>query len=172
MFELRSSNLDFSLSGSTSFQLSGFTTANGSFSRNKAARVTKTNTPQNSDPFAFTKLYANKVSGSLNLTIDLSNVTIMPGYSSTTLTPKGFFIYPEYDSNASNGVIVLKKANTDGYTGCYNLSTNEYKLGLDYPPLLLLGEVGSTPTSDNKLLVVQTVSGQEPRDTYIIIWGD
>jgi hypothetical protein len=38
--------------------------------------------------------------------------------------------------------------------------------------LLLLGEVGSAPTSDNKLLNIQTASGQEPRDTYIIIWGD
>jgi hypothetical protein len=172
MFGLRSSNLDFSLSGNISFQLSGFTTANGSFSRNKAARITKTNTPQNTDPFAFTKLYAHKVSGNLNLTIDLSDIVVMPGYNSTTLTPKGFFVFPEYDANASSGVIVFRKATTDGYTGCYNLDTNVYKLGLNYPPLLLLGEVGSAPTTDNKLLNVQTVLGNEPRDTYVIIWGD
>jgi hypothetical protein len=172
MFGLRSSNLDFSLSGNISFQLSGFTTANGSFSRNKAARITKTNTPQNTDPFAFTKLYAHKVSGNLNLTIDLSDIVVMPGYNSTTLTPKGFFVFPEYDANASGGVIVFRKATTDGYTGCYNLDTNVYKLGLNYPPLLLLGEVGSAPTTDNKLLNVQTVLGNEPRDTYVIIWGD
>jgi hypothetical protein len=172
MFELKSSTLDFSLSGSTSFQLSGFTTANGSFSRNKAARITKTNTPQNTDPFAFTKLYARKVTGNLNLAIDLSDIIVMPGYNSTTITPKGFFIFPEYEANASNGVIIFRKASTDGYTGCYNLDTNVYKLGLNYPPLLLLGEVGTAPTSNNKLLNIQTTSGNEPRETYIIIWGD
>jgi len=172
MFELRSSNLDFSLSGSTSFQLSGFTTANGSFSRNKAARITKTNTPQNTDPFAFTKLYARKVSGNLNITIDLNDAIVMPGYNSTTLTPKGFFIFPEYEANVGNGIIVFRRANTDGYTGCYNLDTNVYKLGLNYPPLLLLGEVGSAPAANNRLLNVQTISGNEPRETYIIIWGD
>ena len=172
MFELRSSTLDFSLSGSTSFQLSGFTTANGSFSRNKAARITKTNTPQNSDPFAFTKLYAHRVSGSLNLTIDLSSISVLPGYNTTNLTPKGFFVFAEYDTSASNGVIVLRRATTDGYTGCYNLDTNVYKLGLNYPPLLLLGEVGSAPATNNRLLNIQTTSGNEPRETYIIIWGD
>jgi len=172
MFTLRSANLDFSLSGNTSFQLSGFTTANGSFSRSKAARITRSSTPQNADPFAFTKLYARRVSGNLNLTIDLSDIVVMPGYTSTTLTPKGFFVFPEYESNASNGVIVFKRATTDGYTGCYNLDTNVYKLGLNYPPLLLLGEVGFAPTTNNRLLNVQTTSGQEPRDTYIIIWGD
>jgi len=172
MFTLRSANLDFSLSGNTSFHLSGFTTASGSFSRSKAARITKSSSPQNTDPFSFTKLYATKVSRNLNLTIDLSNIVVMPGYNSTTLTPKGFFIFPEYESNTSNGVIVFRKAATDGYTGCYNLDTNVYNLGLNYPPLLLLGEVGSAPTSNNKLLNIQTISGQEPRDTYIIIWGD
>jgi len=172
MFSLRSANLDFSLSGNTSFQLSGFTTASGSLSRSKAARITKSSTPQNNDPFSFTKLYTSRVSGNLNLTIDLSNIIVIPGCNSTTLAPKGFFVFPEYDSNASSGVIVFRKATTDGYTGCYNLDTNVYKLGLNYPPLLLLGEVGSAPTSDNKLINIQTISGQEPRDTYIVIWGD
>ena len=172
MFTLRSANLDFSLSGNTSFQLSGFTTANGSFSRSKAARITKTNTPQNTDPFAFTKLYAHKVSGNLNLAIDLSSISVLPGYNTTSLTPKGFFVFAEYEANASNGVIVFRRASTDGYTGCYNLDTNVYKLGLNYPPLLLLGEVGSAPATNNRLLNIQTTSGNEPRETYIIIWGD
>jgi hypothetical protein len=172
MFALKSSSIDFSLSENTSFQMLGFTTTNGSFSRNKAARISKSNTPQNSDPFSFTKLYVDKITGALSLTIDLTNVTLIDGCSPTTLTPKGFFIYPEYDASATSGTIVFKKASTDGYTGCYGLATNEYYLGLNYLPLVLLGEVGTAPNSSNKSLSLSTVSGQEPQTTYIIIWGD
>jgi len=172
MFVLNDASIDFTHGGNISFQLLGFTTASGTFSVNEAVRLAKSDTPQNSDPFVFTKLYANRVTGSLNLTIDLTNIAVLPGYSATTLTPKGFFIYAEYEDNANNGVIVFRKASTNGYTGCYNLATNEYKLGLNYIPLTLLGEVGSAPTPSNRLLEVLTISGDEPQNTYIVIWGD
>jgi len=172
MFQLNSASIDFTHGGNISFQLLGFTSASGSFSINEAFRLAKSDTPQSNDPFSFTKLYANKVSGSLNVTIDLTSVAVLPGYSTTTLTPKGFFIYAEYDDSANDGVIVFRKANTNGYTGCYNLLTNEYKLGLNYLPLTLLGEVGAVPNSSNRLLELLTVSGDEPQNTYIIIWGD
>jgi len=168
MFSLELASLDFSLGSNYYFQLSGFTLANGSFSKNSLVRIAKTSTPQSSEPFSYTQ----KVSGNLNLTIDLRDIFVVPGYTTTTLTPKGFFIAAEYDNNATNGVIVFRKANIDGYTGCYNLLTNEYRLGLRYLPLVLLGEVGSAPTTTNRLLNISTVSGQEPQDTYIIIWGD
>jgi hypothetical protein len=172
MFSLELASLDFSLGSNYYFQLSGFTLANGSFSKNSLVRIAKTSTPQGSEPFSFTKLYTHRVSGNLNLTIDLSNILVVPGYTPSTLTPKGFFIAAEYDNNASDGVIVFRKANIDGYTGCYNLLTNEYRLGLRYLPLVLLGEVGSAPTATSRLLNISTISGQEPQDTYIIIWGD
>jgi hypothetical protein len=172
MFTLKSASLDFSLSGNSSFQMTGFTTTNGSFSRNKTVRLSKSNTPQSSDPFSFTKLYVNKVSGNLNLTIDLTSIALIDGCSPTTLTPKGFFIYPEYDASATSGTISFKKASTDGYTGCYGLATNEYKLGLNYLPLVLLGEVGAAPNSSDRLISISTVSGQDPQYTYIIVWGD
>jgi len=172
MFTLNSASIDFTHGGNISFQLLGFTSASGTLSINEAVRLAKSDTPQSSDPFSFTKLYANRVSGSLNLTIDLTNILVLPGYLATTLTPKGFFVYAEYEDNANNGVIVFRRSTTDGYTGCYNLDTNVYKLGLNYLPLLLLGEVGSAPTTNNRLLNIQTTSGQEPRETYIIIWGD
>jgi len=172
MLTLVESTLDFSLSTSCSMQLSGFTLVSGSFSEGRNFRLRLTDTPQNSDPFSFTKLYANAVTGPLNLTIDLTNVTTIGSCSPTTLTPKGFFILPRYDSNATTGVVLFKKADTNGYTGCYNLLTNEYRLGLNYLPLVLLGEVGSTPSTNNRLLSLTTVSGQEPENTYIIIWGD
>jgi hypothetical protein len=172
MFVLNGATIDFTHGGNVSFQLLDFTSANGTFSVNDAFRLAKSDTPRNSDPFVFTKLYANRITGSLNLTIDLTNIAVLPGCSTTILAPKGFFIYLEYEDDAENGVVVFRKASTNGYTGCYNLSTNEYKLGLNYLPLTLLGEVGSAPTPSNRLLEVLTISGDEPKNTYIVIWGD
>jgi hypothetical protein len=172
MFILKSSSIDFSVSSSLSFQLSDFTSANGSLSKSKSVKVSKTSSVQGTDPFSFTKLYAGKVQGGLDLAIDLTNINVIGSCSPTTLTPKGFFIYTEYDSSSTSGVVVFKKDSIDGYAGCYNLLTNEYKTGLNYAPLLLIGEVGSAPGSSNRLLRLATISGQEPQNTYIIIWGD